>query len=290
MRLLATIIAVLLLAGCGKDDGPAGPDTSPPRVVTTSPTTDQTGVPRDVVISATFSEDIDPWTVSNATFLLSDSIDGQVKYANKVATFTPFADLAYGRTYTATITSAVKDLAGNAMNTDYVWSFTVTWGAIMPLTVGNRWEYRVVTYENPINPLDTTLDTITIVRDTTIGTEQWFIDNEASVLVNRGDGLWRLSDGTPYLFLKYPAVKGDVYAADPAAAESITVAETSIQVTNVIGDPYFCYQYHSIWTDTTVQYDYYYDPNIGPIRIDKFISEPAPTLKERWTLIRMSLQ
>lgn len=45
-------------------------------------------------------------------------------YSGRTATFTPLADLDYDTAYTATITTGVKDLAGNAIEADYVWSFT----------------------------------------------------------------------------------------------------------------------------------------------------------------------
>ena len=39
-------------------------------------------------------------------------------------TFTPTANLDYSTTYTCTITTGAKDLAGNALEVDYMWSFT----------------------------------------------------------------------------------------------------------------------------------------------------------------------
>ena len=45
-------------------------------------------------------------------------------YAGVTATFTPDVNLAPGTVYTATITTGVKDLAGNALANPYVWSFT----------------------------------------------------------------------------------------------------------------------------------------------------------------------
>jgi hypothetical protein len=43
---------------------------------------------------------------------------------SKVATFTPGGPLQNGRRYAATITSGVKDKAGNALDQDKTWHFT----------------------------------------------------------------------------------------------------------------------------------------------------------------------
>ena len=69
---------------------------------------------------------MDSSTITTATFAVSGSgnIAGTVTYSGTTATFTPTTDLDYNTTYTATITTGAKDLAGNALETDYTWSFT----------------------------------------------------------------------------------------------------------------------------------------------------------------------
>src|SRR2546422_981106 len=49
---------------------------------------------------------------------------GTVSYSGVTATFTPAGNLAPLTTYTATISTGARDLAGNALSTDLVWSFT----------------------------------------------------------------------------------------------------------------------------------------------------------------------
>ena len=51
-------------------------------------------------------------------------VDGTVSYAGVTATFTPSSNLATSIIYTATVTTGVKDLAGNPLAADYTWSFT----------------------------------------------------------------------------------------------------------------------------------------------------------------------
>ena len=43
---------------------------------------------------------------------------------NFIATLTPSTSLAYNTTYTATVTTGETDLAGNALTSNYVWTFT----------------------------------------------------------------------------------------------------------------------------------------------------------------------
>jgi len=47
-----------------------------------------------------------------------------VTYAVRTATFAPTSNLAASTVYTATITTGAKDLAGNALAANFVWSFT----------------------------------------------------------------------------------------------------------------------------------------------------------------------
>ena len=102
-------------------------DIISPTVVLTDPTDLATSVAVDKVITATFSEAMDPLTMTGLTFMLSDGdvpVAGTVTYSGMVASFTPTADLLTNHTYYATITTGAKDLAGNALVSNYGWSFT----------------------------------------------------------------------------------------------------------------------------------------------------------------------
>jgi len=52
------------------------------------------------------------------------AVVGSVSYANNTIIFNPNANLAPSTEYNATITTGVKNLAGNAMTSAYAWSFT----------------------------------------------------------------------------------------------------------------------------------------------------------------------
>ena len=110
------------------------PDTVAPTISAVAPADEATGVAATSNAEATFSEAMNPATISGSTFTLTrlgdtQSLTAQVTYdaATKKATFDPNADLDPSTTYTATIkggTSGVKDLAGNPLAQDKSWSFT----------------------------------------------------------------------------------------------------------------------------------------------------------------------
>ena len=119
----------------------AGADTTPPTVSSTSPANNATGVAVNTAVTATFNEAIAPATVTIASFTLSGGVTGTVSLnpAGTIATFTPSALLANSTTYTATLTTAITDVAGNALAADHVWSFTTGAGAdTTPPTVSFR--------------------------------------------------------------------------------------------------------------------------------------------------------
>jgi hypothetical protein len=119
------------------------PDTTSPTVSSVVPADGQTEVALEANAEATFSEAIDPATLNNTTFTLTKAdgtpegtpegtpVAASVSYdsTTKKATLNPEVDLESRATYTATIkggTEGVKDLSGNALAADKVWSFTTT--------------------------------------------------------------------------------------------------------------------------------------------------------------------
>jgi hypothetical protein len=75
----------------------------------------------------TFSEPINPATLNSSTFFLiagSSPIPGTISYTGTTASFTPTSSLSYGVVYTGLVTIGVKDLSGNALAADYVWTFS----------------------------------------------------------------------------------------------------------------------------------------------------------------------
>jgi hypothetical protein len=108
-------------------------DNTAPTVTTTSPAAGATGVSRTANITATFSEAMNPATISTSTFVLRDASNNvipaavTINGANTVATLNPTPTLATLTTFTVTVlggATGVKDQAGNALAVDRVWSFT----------------------------------------------------------------------------------------------------------------------------------------------------------------------
>jgi hypothetical protein len=102
----------------------------PPTVISTNPATAAINVPLNQKIAATFSTPMNPATISApGTFTLAVTaggamVPGTVTYSGNTAVFNPVANLAANTQYTATITTAAKDLTGVAMAAPYTWSFT----------------------------------------------------------------------------------------------------------------------------------------------------------------------
>ncbi|MBI4650443.1 Ig-like domain-containing protein [Candidatus Desantisbacteria bacterium] len=51
-------------------------------------------------------------------------MQGNITYNNKIAVCTPVNILEPSTTYTAVVTTGVKDLEGNAIRNNYAWTFT----------------------------------------------------------------------------------------------------------------------------------------------------------------------
>lgn len=103
-------------------------DTTRPTVILTSPGSNTTGADTILLVSAAFSEPMDQSTFHDRTFTLKkgqEAVAGNVKATSaSSAGFTARDRLEPGTTYTARIGTAARDLAGNALSSDYVWNFT----------------------------------------------------------------------------------------------------------------------------------------------------------------------
>lgn len=103
-------------------------DTTAPEVSSTDPAANATAVPLNKKIAATFSESMDPLTITAANVTVTSpghvSVAGTVAYIGTTMTFTPTHALAANTTFTATITTAARDLAGNPLANNFIWSFT----------------------------------------------------------------------------------------------------------------------------------------------------------------------
>jgi hypothetical protein len=131
---LILTVSASLMAGCGKGSSghwqPPNNLDEAPAVTFTSPENGDTGVPTNAKISATFSKEMNPATISSATFLLrrgATVVAGTVTYTGITAVFA--AALLPNTDYTATITTGATDLGGKVLESDFVWTFSTGPGA-----------------------------------------------------------------------------------------------------------------------------------------------------------------
>jgi parallel beta-helix repeat protein len=110
-------------------------DITPPNVSSIAPQNGQPDVAIDIIVTATFSEAMDSSSITTDSFTLAGSeISGMVTYdpATYTAAFTPDADLDYNHEYTATLSTAITDSAGNPLAIPYTWSFTTGLASYKP--------------------------------------------------------------------------------------------------------------------------------------------------------------
>jgi hypothetical protein len=120
---------------------PPPTDTTRPRVTSTSPAANATGVAPGANVTATFSEAMMASSINGTTFKLfkkgsTTKIGAAVSYdgATKKATLDPTNNLRLGTTYKAVVSTGAKDLAGLQLDQDQTpsnglqqktWTFTV---------------------------------------------------------------------------------------------------------------------------------------------------------------------
>ena len=134
---IPAFLLAVAIAGCSDPDkhagtgGPGDPLTPPTVTVVTPPNASTLVCPNNAIITATFSKPMNAATLTTTSFTLTSggaNVTGTVSYvaATMVATFTPSASLAGTTSYTATITTAAQDQFGNALASNFVWTFTTS--------------------------------------------------------------------------------------------------------------------------------------------------------------------
>ena len=176
---LVTIAIVLatLISGCAEDDFQETAGVCP-LVIDTNPDNAATNVPLNQVITVTFNEEMNPSTINSSSFVVTgaSTIAGTLTYSGVTATFTPSVNLTPNTTYVVRITTAVKDLRGNALQEDYLFSFS-TGATLQPLvltTSPTPNETGVVlnkvvsaTFNMPMDPATINTTTFTLKQGTT---------------------------------------------------------------------------------------------------------------------------
>ena len=145
VNLMTLILLLIFLNNCGilpeesstvtasTDSGSGGSgslDTTSPTILSVSPVAGETKAssrPGEIII--TFSEEIDPNTISTNEAALYDSNDNKIPgtffYGKKILKFFPNTQLSFNENYTFRASNGYKDLSGNFMDDMYSWQFKV---------------------------------------------------------------------------------------------------------------------------------------------------------------------
>jgi len=179
-------LLIIMIAGCEDRIGVTSPKPiTIPTVSSTSPSSVSIGVSLNTIVTATFSEAMNPLTITGTTFTVvnttggGSAIAGTVAYVGKTATFTPTSNLPVSTLFTATITTGVTNLAGVAIASNHVWTFTTgtatdTTAPTVTLTdplngaIGVALSKSVkATFSKAMDPLTITTTTFTLEQGTT---------------------------------------------------------------------------------------------------------------------------
>ena len=209
-------------------------DAIAPVIISTLPADTASAIAINSRVTASFNEAIDPLTLNAASFTLAcpagTPVTGTVSYAviARIASFTPTVDLPANTTCTARLETAVQDLAGNALELPYSWTFTTGAAAdVTPPTVvsGNPFDLSIgicvnktvnVTFSEAMDPLSIT-------------TTRFRIATGGGILVNGAvayDAVNRIASFTPTVPL----------TGTPPTAYTVTVGGSNSGVRDLAGN------------------------------------------------------
>ncbi len=126
-----------------------GGNVTTPMVQSTNPASGASGVPINGNVTATFSEAMDPATLTTGTFTLASGagpVSGSVNYANLTAVFNPTTQLAGSTLYTAKVTTGAKSAFGVALAANVIWTFTTgtTTAPTLPVNLGTAGNFVIL--------------------------------------------------------------------------------------------------------------------------------------------------
>ena len=176
-------------------------DTTPPTISSTNPASGATNASTSGAITVIFSETMSAASINSSTFMVG-GVSGSISVNGTTATLTPSSALATTTSYTVTVVGGaggVKDAAGNALASNYSWSFTTS----APLACGQS--------------------TVLCVDDTAGASQEYSTIQAAVNVVRPGDSIL-VYDGT---------YSGFSISADGASSSRIVIkAEGSSAVIN----------------------------------------------------------
>ncbi len=222
MRLLA-LLSVIFISGCSSDNNTpgAGANLIIASVSATNPDDTDTDVAINRKITATFNKEMDAATITSATFTLvqgTTPVSGIVTYTGTTAVFSPVNNLASNTSFTANLSTGIKDPSGKALEVNKSWSFTTSATTALgpdPLMLGTAKNYVLLAKTGV-----STTGTTTVVGD--IGLSP----SAASSLTGFSETL----DATG-TFSTAAQVTGNLFAADysPPSPSKLTTAVLDMQ-------------------------------------------------------------
>jgi hypothetical protein len=135
---LVLLAALFGLLSCTGGEG-GTPDSTAPYIVSVSPTDGEIDVNTTLGIRVTFNEAVDPASFDpTVSFTVETSgavqLAGTIRVNGAIATFVPSEFLQPNTSYTVTITTGIRDLAGNSLTSGKQWHFET--GALRSVRVG----------------------------------------------------------------------------------------------------------------------------------------------------------
>lgn len=128
LGIVALVSAVGVFGGCGDDSSSNGVDTTPPAVVITAPADGAVNIPPYPVplVQVQFSEAMDPATIDTLNFHIDGLLSDSIAYdsGEHTASLWPPSTIRSATQYTVHVEPGVTDLAGNAMQGQFVFHFT----------------------------------------------------------------------------------------------------------------------------------------------------------------------
>ncbi len=174
---------------------------------------------------------------------------------------------------------------------------------IIPLAVGNSWQYATYRFRSSNSDSIYNIDTVVnnIIREIILNNEKWFIGgHEEFALTNRKDGLWmieEIGDGvfpveSASLFFKYPTTVGDEWHW-PSIKDTIRTAGIN-ELIVVPGGTFKCIDYQVKYSTPNNYRSLLFAPNVGQIydRLIAYVSTekiPPDTVWRVFELIDYSV-
>lgn len=158
---------------------------------------------------------------------------------------------------------------------------------ILPLRVGNHWKYTYVVYDSAGVEKQRWAEQRSVVADTVVDGEVWYLTDFSSYLANRPDGVWqRMPNWTftgtflgledPQLFLPFPVSIGS--SIKVSSIKTYTLLKRDVEVTVPAGT-FSCYHYRMTLPGSIGgigEYHLFYAPGVGLVKETWSIQQDPP--------------